>query len=90
VLAAFLTGVTFLAVTRLWLWLADWIADVGIALADAALVELVVLELGQIDDLDRDPDLVVFAPAQVAVLDELREILAPPFTDLPESFEIVL
>jgi len=91
VLAAFLAGFALLvAVTRLWLWLPDGVADVRVALADTALIQLIVLELGQVDDLDRDPDLVVLAPAQIPVLDELREVLAAAFTDFLEPFEVVL
>jgi len=58
-------------------------------LADAAAVALVVLELGEVDDLDRDPDLVLAAVAHVAVLDEVREVLAALFADLSEPFEVL-
>jgi len=94
VLAAVLAGVAVLAVVvaRLWLGLADWLAGVGravLALSDAALVVLVVLELRQRDDLHRNVDLAGPALAEVTVLDEVSEVLAALLADFAESIEVV-
>ncbi len=91
---AFLAGFALVAVlvTRLWLGLADRLADVGrsaVALADAAFVTLVVLELRKRDDLDGDLDLTRSALAEVAVLDEVGQVLAALFADLAESLQVV-
>jgi hypothetical protein len=65
------------------------VALLGVALADAALVALVVRELREVDDLDRYPDRIGAAPAQVAVLDELLQVLAALFADFAVPFEVL-
>jgi len=93
VLAALLAGLAVLAVLAvagLWLWLADGIALFGaFALPDAALVPLVVGELREIDDFDGNLHLVAPGLTQVAVLDELRQVLPALFAHFAVPFEVV-
>ncbi len=88
--AALLPGVTVLPVAVLGL--ADRFAGLGravLALADTAHVTLVVRELRQIDYLYRDTYLTAPAPAEVAVLDKLREVLPAALTDLTVPLQVV-
>jgi hypothetical protein len=89
VVTAFLAGVAVL-VTVVRLGLFDGITFFGtLTLADPALVALVVDELRQIDYLDRDPHRVRPGLPEIAVLNELREVLAALLADLAVAFEVV-
>ena len=83
-------GVAFVPVVAgLWLWLTDRVAHVRFPLADAALVAAVVLELREVHDFDGDVNLVRETLTEVAVLDELREVLAAVLADFTVPFEVV-
>jgi hypothetical protein len=91
VLPGLLAGVAVLvAVARLRFGLADGVTGFGaLALPDPALVEPVVLERGEVHDLDRDADVVAATRAEFSILDELREVLPALLADLPEPIQVV-
>jgi hypothetical protein len=90
VVAGFIARVTvFVTVVRVSI---DRLTGLGLpvaSLSNPAHLPLVVLELGEIDDLDRDPDPRGVRSREIAVTDELREVLSLLFTDLPKPFNIV-